>query len=197
MNKKELGVVTYHFQVQGGESAQFWANRLVDAGGGFTDDPVASTGLFFSVLWTPNTAADTSFALLGGEFFALGGKAFSYASSKIIGTAQSTGTLGHATLSNIYAYAYSMNPRVTRVTMDLGYKKLMDGVKSMRLKYGPRPDVAARYNDGSIRVKEIASKTDKPAQLIQKNVSKMRNEGISGNVSVSNVAAQLQKWFGK
>lgn len=103
---------------------------------------------------------------LGGELFALGGKAFSYAGSKIIGNAQSTGTLGHATISKIYGYAYAMNPNVTKVTMDLGYKRLTDGVKSMRLKYGPRPDVAARYKDGSVKVKEIASKTDKPTQLI-------------------------------
>ncbi len=181
----------------GDESAQFWANRLVAAGGGFTDDPVASTGLFFSSLLTPNTAADTSFALFGGELFALGGKAFSYAGSKIIGNAQSTGTLGHATISKIYTYAYAMNPNVTKVTMDLGYKRLMDGVKSMRLKYGPRPDIAARYKDGSVKVKEIASKTDKPTQLIQRNANKMRNEGISGSVSVNNWAVQLQKWFGK
>ncbi|KPZ54284.1 FG-GAP-like repeat-containing protein [Pseudoalteromonas sp. P1-25] len=185
------------FTQTGDESAQFWANRLVAAGGGFTDDPVASAGLFFSSLWTPNTAADTSFALFGGEFLALGGKALSYAGSKIIGNAQSTGTLGHETISKMYAYAYALNPNVTKVTMDLGYKRLMDGVKSMRLKYGPRPDVAAAFKDGSVRVKEIASKTDNPAQLIQRNANKMRNEGISGSVSVNNWAVQLQKWFGK
>ena len=101
--------------------------------------------------------------------------------------------LGHATISKMYAYSYALNPNVTKVTMDLGYKRLMDGVKSMRLKYGPRPDVAARFKDGSVRVKEIASKTDNPAQLIQRNANKMRNEGISGSVSVNNWAVQLQK----
>lgn len=47
----------------GDSTAQYWSNRLVAAGGDFTDDPVASTGLFFSVLWTDETAASTAFTL--------------------------------------------------------------------------------------------------------------------------------------
>ena len=81
--------------------------------------------------------------------------------------------------------------------MDLGYKRLMDGVKSMRLKYGPRPDVAARYKDGSVRVKEIASKTDKPAQLIRRNQERLDAEGIPNSISVSNMAVKINKLFGK
>ena len=47
----------------GDNAAQYWADRLVAAGGGFTDDPVASSGLLFSVLWTDGTAANTAFTL--------------------------------------------------------------------------------------------------------------------------------------
>ena len=181
----------------GDSSAQTWANWAVEA----DKNGDMSWHLHFAggvaSLWTPNTAAETSFTLFGGELFALGGKAYSYASSKIIGNAQSTGTLGHATISKIYAYAYAMNPNVTKVTMDLGYKRLMDGVKSMRLKYGPRPDVAARYKDGSVRVKEIASKTDKPAQLIRRNQERLDAEGIPNSISVSNMAVKINKLFGK
>jgi hypothetical protein len=50
----------------GDRAATHWANRLVAAGGGFFDDPVAATGSFFSVLWTDQTAADTAFTLGGG-----------------------------------------------------------------------------------------------------------------------------------
>jgi len=47
----------------GDRAATYWANRLVASGGGFFDDPVASVGLFFSVLWTDQTAAETAFTL--------------------------------------------------------------------------------------------------------------------------------------
>ena len=43
----------------GSASAQYWANRLVSNGGGFLDDPAASVGLAFSVLWTEETAVKT------------------------------------------------------------------------------------------------------------------------------------------
>ena len=43
---------------------------------------------------------------------------------KIIGTAQSTGTLGHATVSKIYAHLYAMNPKVAKVTLNKGYNSL-------------------------------------------------------------------------
>ena len=47
----------------GDRAAQYWADRLVAAGGNFTDAPVAATGLLLSVLWTDETAANTAFTL--------------------------------------------------------------------------------------------------------------------------------------
>jgi len=42
-----------------------------------------------------------------------------YAGAKIVGKAQSTGTLGHALVSKSIAYFYALNPNVQRVTLDL------------------------------------------------------------------------------
>jgi hypothetical protein len=47
----------------GHNAATYWANRLVASGGGFFDDPVASVGLAFSVLWTEDTAVNTALTL--------------------------------------------------------------------------------------------------------------------------------------
>ena len=47
------------FTGAGHDAAQYWADRLVRAGGDVRDDPVAASGLIFAVLWTPETAIDT------------------------------------------------------------------------------------------------------------------------------------------
>lgn len=48
----------------GDNAAQYWADRVVNSE--WYEDPVARGGLFFSVLWTDETAADTVFTLAGG-----------------------------------------------------------------------------------------------------------------------------------
>jgi len=48
----------------GDSAAQFWADRVVTSE--WYEDPTARAGLFFSVLWTDKTAADTAMTLAGG-----------------------------------------------------------------------------------------------------------------------------------
>jgi hypothetical protein len=181
----------------GDEAAQFYADRLVAAGGNFTDAPHYATGLFFSALWTPTTAGDTAFNLAGGEVFSLGKMAVGYAGSKIIGTAQRTGTFGHAMVTELLAYAHALSPNVQKVTMDLGYRRLFDGARHMLGRYGPRPDIAVLYKDGTVKAIEVASKTDSAAALAARNANKMQSEGIRGTVKVNNWAVFLNKLFGK
>jgi len=45
----------------GDSAAQYWASRVVNSE--WYEDPTARAGLFFSVLWTAQTAADTAFTL--------------------------------------------------------------------------------------------------------------------------------------
>ncbi len=87
-------------------------------------------------------------------------------------------------------------PKSLRVTLDLGYKRLFEGVQTLKLKYGPRPDVAALYRDLSVRVKEIASKTDRATTLIKRNEDRLDAEGITNKVSVSDLAVKINRWFG-
>ncbi|OCG65506.1 hypothetical protein A9G48_10680 [Gilliamella sp. wkB18] len=94
---------------------------------------------------------------------------------KVIGNAQTTGTFGHSTISKIIANIYSIDPRVQRVTMDLGYKKLLGGGN---FKYGPRPDVGVLYKNGRVEIIEVASKTDKINDLISRNKNFMNINNI-------------------
>ena len=104
---------------------------------------------------------------------------------KIIGLAQSTGTFGHAFVSKMYAYIYSLNPNVKRITMDLGYKRLLG---NGNFKYGPRPDVGILYKDGSVKIIEVASKTDSINKLRQRNLDFIHRNNITGVVEISRMA---------
>ena len=104
---------------------------------------------------------------------------------KIIGLTQSTGTLGHAFVSKMYAQIYSLNPNVERVTMNLGYKRLLGGGN---FKYGPRPDVGILYKDGTVRVIEVASKTDVVENLRLRNSGFIWQNRITGDVKISKLA---------
>ncbi len=53
----------------GDNAAQHWADRVVNSE--WYEDPVARAGLFFSVLWTDETAANTAFTLGTGGLAAL------------------------------------------------------------------------------------------------------------------------------
>ena len=98
-------------------------------------------------------------------------------SHKIIGNAQTTGTAGHAFLSKLHANLNAMNPNVVRVTMDLGYKKLLgDGA----FKWGPRPDVGVLYKNGNVKIIEVASKTDNIQNLVDRNKDWMDQHNIKG-----------------
>jgi hypothetical protein len=114
-----------------------------------------------------------------------------------VGEAQSTGTLGHAAVSQFLAWKAAFNPNVERVTLDLGYKRLMEGVKDMVFKRGPRPDVGVRYKDGSVKVTEVLSKTDNAAQVVARNEIKMMQEGLKPNVETSRLAVWINSLFGK
>jgi hypothetical protein len=111
---------------------------------------------------------------------------------KIIGKAQSTGTKGHSLVSKIIALKAALNPAVERVTLDLGYKRLL---LVGGFKYGPRPDVGVLYKNGAVRIYEVASKTDITEMLIRRNTAFMMQNGIKGTVKVSNFAKFINKYF--
>lgn len=98
---------------------------------------------------------------------------------KVIGNAQTTETFGHSTISKIIANIYSIDQRVQRVTMDLGYKTLLG---KGNFKYGPKPDVGVLYKNGRVKIIEIASKTDKINDLISRNKNFMNIYNIDGDV---------------
>ena len=142
-----------------------------ELGNYISQDPIRMAGnnpTLYGYVFNPNVEADRLGLLFG----------------KIIGSAQKTGTWGHSFVSNVYAQLYSLNPRVERITLDLGYKKLVGG----QFKYGPRPDVGVLYKDGKLKVIEVASKTDKSHQLIKRNMDFMNANNIEGTVSVSQAA---------
>ncbi len=93
------------------------------------------------------TGGDIALGFVGG-----GSSALAKASTKIERVAQTTGTIGHATVSNVTAYVYALNPKVAKVTMDLGLKKLIPGASGF--KYGPRPDVGVLFKDGTAKAIE-------------------------------------------
>ncbi len=115
------------------------------------------------------------------------------AESKIIGSAQSTGTRGHEVVSEIIAWKYALDPRVKKVTLDLGYKKLTK-IKSLR--YGPRADIGVNYGKRIIAV-EVWSKTDLVAQRIANHQRFMQVNKIEGIVKSTNAAKYLNKFFPK
>lgn len=103
------------------------------------------------------------------------------AASKIIGTAQVTGTAGHAFTSWLIAWRYALDPRVERVTLDLGYKRLLAGGL---FRYGPRPDVGILFKSGNVKVFEVLSKTqfNIASRLSLKNQDFMTRFSIMGRV---------------
>ena len=139
--------------------------------------------------------------LWGGEnlyFFAPNGQIFIdpfglWYWNKIIGTAQKTGTTGHRIVSIIYAHLYAMNPKVKRVTLDLGYKRLLSGEGKFTFKWGPRPDVGVLYKDGSVKAIEVASKTDKCDKLKARNDNFQRGKIKRKPTKVSMLAVRLHK----
>ena len=110
--------------------------------------------------------------------------------NKIIGTAQKTGITGHRMVSIIYAHLYAMNPKVKRVTLDLGYKRLLG---AGNFKWGPRPDVGVLYKDGSVRAIEVASKTYKCSKLKARNDNFQRGKIKRKPTKISMIAVRLHK----
>ncbi|WP_246041043.1 RHS repeat-associated core domain-containing protein [Flavivirga rizhaonensis] len=111
-------------------------------------------------------------------------------SSKVLGTAQATGTRGHAFLSRIVAARYALDPRVSRVTLDLGYKRLLgEGA----FKWGPRPDVGVLFKSGRVKIFEIGSKTDNLRKLRFRNERFMNRKDVdvTGTVRVYSGARYL------
>jgi hypothetical protein len=110
--------------------------------------------------------------LLLKEFASL---ALTEISTKILGSAQYTGTFAHAFSSRVIAWRYALDPRVERVTLDLGYKKLL-GAGSF--KWGPRPDVGVLFKSGRVKVFEVMSKTDVESKLFNKNFNFIQRNSI-------------------
>ncbi|WP_025743069.1 RHS repeat-associated core domain-containing protein [Aquimarina pacifica] len=118
--------------------------------------------------------------------------------SKIVGTAQKTGTRGHAFFSNLAARFYSLNPNVVRVTLDRGYRSLMGNLTPKGLRYGPRPDVGVLYKNGKVRAIEIGSKTDVLSILRSRNRDFLNLNGIKTvGINVYWGARLLNKIFSK
>jgi RHS repeat-associated protein len=139
-----------------------------------------------------NTITVVSLATGAGSLVAIGRGI----SAKIIGTAQATGTRGHAFFSKLTAYRYALDPRVSRVTLDLGYKRLLGGGA---FRYGPRPDVGVLFRSGRLKIFEIASKTDNLVQLALRNEKWLIKIGYEnlGIVKVYRRAVYLNKFFPK
>ncbi|UZJ64011.1 hypothetical protein OKW96_16585 [Sphingobacterium sp. KU25419] len=95
-----------------------------------------------------------AFISVGTTFVPIGG-ASAAVSTKVIGSAQSTGTIGHAFFSKAIALRYAVDPRVSKVTLDLGYKRLLGGGN---FRYGPRPDVGVLFHSGRVKVSKLHQK---------------------------------------
>ena len=178
---------------------------FVDGSVGLGNAVSFGVGGYLSSLVTPNGFDSESTAYEVGGYLALlsGGSALikrgvGYAGAKILGTAQPTGTLGHAFVSRVTAYVYAFDPRVARVTLNLGYSKLMAGTRDMIYKYGPRPDVGVLYKSGYMKAVEIASKTDDYVELVSRNARKQAQEMLKAHETVINEwAVRLNRWFGE
>jgi RHS repeat-associated protein len=120
------------------------------------------------------------------------GKYLSGVKGKIVGNAQKTGTYGHSFVNKFIAYRMAFNPMVKKVTLDLGYKKLLT---AGGFKYGPRPDVGVLYKNGKVKIYEVASKTDITKKLIERNENFMFDNNIKGTVKVSNTAKIINRIF--
>lgn len=153
------------------------------------DDPIGELNTFASTLTTPNGVKNiTSFAF-GMAFGSKPQPKLSFGLqigspfSKIIGTAQKTGTFGHAATSKFWAYRYAFDPRVESVTLNLGYKRL--GLSSqIGFKYGPRPDIGVKFKNGTGLGIEIMSKTDIYTKLKYRNLDFFNKYKIDANVKV-------------
>ena len=96
-----------------------------------------------------------------------------------------------------------MNPNVERVTLDLGYRRLFEGVRSMAGKWGSRPDVGVLYKNGSAKVVEVLSRTDNALQRLQVHNAKWLREGLGyadvefneWAVRLDRVATTVRGWF--
>lgn len=117
--------------------------------------------------------------------------------AKIIGRAQATGTRGHAFFSKVLAYAHALNPRVARVSLDLGYRRLLGNLTPNGLRYGPRPDVGVLYKSGRVRAIEIGSKTDDLIKLMTKNSDFLTRFKIKNSVRVYSAARWLNRLWAK
>jgi len=107
-------------------------------------------------------------------------------SSKIWGTAQKTGTPGHAETCIHIAVIMSRDPNVAQVVLNRGYH-LVTGLK---IAPNRRPDVFVKYKDGTYKVFEVPSKTDFVDILQNRNeiAMKMLPEHMRGKVLVKPIA---------
>jgi len=96
--------------------------------------------------------------------------------SKISGKAQKTGTPGHQMRSYREAIKAAKDPNVEEVHLDHGYNRVA-GTKAAgnpRVSPNRRPDVSIVNKNGQIDAIEVPSRTDVPADLIQRNQTAMK-----------------------
>jgi len=75
---------------------------------------------------------------------------------KIVGSAQKTGTDGHATASYREAIKAAKQSDTEKVFLNRGYNKASD----LKIKSNRRPDVIIKKNDGTLHPREVPSKSD-------------------------------------
>jgi RHS repeat-associated protein len=185
-------------------------NAFVNFSGGFGDAALMGAGGWAREFFGIGSVDTSSGAYRNGgrtgtvAMIATGGAGLlRQAGAKIVGTAQTTGTWGHAAVSKVLAYAHALDPRVSRVTLDVGYRKLFEGTRAMVGRWGPRPDVGVLYRNGTAKVIEVASRTDDIARLQARHVAKWAQEGMGQpNVAVNNMAVRIdnairtvRNWF--
>ncbi|MBI9019618.1 MAG: Hint domain-containing protein [Phycisphaerae bacterium] len=89
--------------------------------------------------------------------------------AKIVGTGQKTGTPGHQFRTFREAIAEAKKTDVMRVHLDHGYNRSL-GLPPKSISPNRRPDVVSIYADGRVKRFEVVSKSDRPAELMQRNL---------------------------
>jgi len=87
---------------------------------------------------------------------------------KIYGTAQKTGTPGHAFRAYRIAIQKAKDPNVKEVHLDHGYNRAL-GLPPKTVQPNRRPDVTAVHKDGTVERFEVKSKTDVEEKLKRRN----------------------------
>jgi RHS repeat-associated protein len=126
-----------------------------------------------------------------------GGRYYYWAArGKMVGRIQTWGTktIGHSTLQRLYAWRYALDPRVQRVTMSVGLNRLTSAARYSYRRF--MPDVGVLFNDGRIKIVEIASKSDDVVKLGNRITDGLSRRGLTGEGKVVSELQKTYKFFG-